>query len=153
MSGRAHNPYYSAQVMLFVSKEERPSAAFALALASGLLVLAGSLMMMLFAATWAAYAPAICPMCGRGMMWIAWFSAMQGLGLISGALILIGAIMLYSRPEQSLAWGLVVLVFSVLSLFAGGGFLVGAALGLVAGILALTWRHPSGPAPSQAGPA
>ncbi|MER3602272.1 MAG: hypothetical protein C4339_06110 [Nitrososphaerota archaeon] len=135
-----------------MSREEKPSAAFALALASGLLVLAGSLVMTWFAATWVAYAPAVCPMCGRGaMMWVTWFPPM--LGLISGALILIGAIMLYSRPEQSLAWGLVVLVFSVLSLFAGGGFLVGAVLGLVAGILALTWRPPSGPAPSQAAPA
>jgi len=48
--------------------------------------------------------------------------------------------MLQSRPDQVQTWGVLILVFAVVSFFSMGGFLIGAILGIVAGILALTWR-------------
>lgn len=70
-----------------------------------------------------------------------WFYGAAAIGLISGIVILVGAVMLYTRPSQAATWGVVVLVFSILSFFGMGGYFVGAILGAVGGILALTW-HP-----------
>lgn len=67
-------------------------------------------------------------------------SGMSSLGLVAGVLVLVGAVMLYSQHQETVAWGVIILVFSVLSLFGMGGFLAGAVLGIVGGALALGWR-------------
>lgn len=82
-------------------------------------------------------------MMGPGMMgmWMPWFApAFSAIGLVSGLVILASALTLQSKPEQAQTWGILILVFSVVSLLSVGGFLVGAILGIIAGILALTWR-------------
>jgi len=79
------------------------------------------------------------------------YGAMAGiwiLGLVSGMIVLISAIMLNIRPGEAthglraccIWWGSIILVFSIVSLFGGsmGGFLVGAILGIVGGALALS---------------
>ncbi len=80
---------------------------------------------------------------GYGMMGFA-FGAMGILGLIFGAIVIISALMLNSRPEQHSTWGSVIVLFSVLSIFgsAMGGFGVGLVLGLIGGVLAITWKPP-----------
>ena len=65
---------------------------------------------------------------------------MSFFGIVSGIIILIGSIMLYSQPKQTATWGTVILIFSLLSFFGMGGFFIGAVLGFVGGILALTWK-------------
>jgi hypothetical protein len=50
---------------------------------------------------------------------------------------LLGALMLNSNPREHVTWGVVIIVFSVLSLVIGGGFVVGMILGLIGGVLAL----------------
>ncbi len=72
-----------------------------------------------------------------------------GIGLVSGAVVLASSIMLRSNPSQKTLWGSLVLVFSVLSFFGSGGFVVGAILGIIAGIMVLTWK-PTPPAPPAA---
>lgn len=70
---------------------------------------------------------------GGGMLW-GWT------GVIAGLLVLIGAILLYTRPATTRAWGVVILIASAVALLAGaGGFLAGV-LGVVGGILAVTWK-------------
>jgi len=61
-------------------------------------------------------------------------------GLISGAIVLGSGVMLQVNPNRRRAWGVLILVFSVLSFLGTGGFIVGAVLGIVGGILALTWK-------------
>ncbi len=78
------------------------------------------------------------------------FSGMSILGLVTGILVLVGALMLRSRPEQASSWGVIILVFSIISLLGMGGFFIGAVLGLVGGILALTWKPAQMPAQSPA---
>jgi hypothetical protein len=58
-------------------------------------------------------------------------------GIIAGIIVLIGAAMLYARPEQGPAWGIVILIASALNLFIGIGGLLASLLGITGGALAL----------------
>lgn len=69
------------------------------------------------------------------------YSVMAGyelLGLISGVLVLAFALLMRSKPENTKTYGIVVLVFSIVSFVGTGGFFIGAILGIIGGILALT---------------
>jgi len=71
------------------------------------------------------------------------YGSMSGLMLVSlvlGVLVIIGAVMIDIQPSQSNTWGIIVLVFSIVSFLGMGGFLIGAVLGIVGGALALSWK-------------
>ena len=71
------------------------------------------------------------------------FGLMGGLilvGLVSGIFVILGAVMLNSRPAEHTGWGTVILVFSITSFLGMGGFLIGAILGIVGGAFAISWR-------------
>ncbi len=81
----------------------------------------------------------------RGMMgsYGSSFGFMNGLifvGIISGAAVTIGALLLNSRPAGHVAWGTLILVFSLIGFLGMDGFFIGAILGAVGGMLALSWR-------------
>jgi uncharacterized membrane protein len=61
-------------------------------------------------------------------------------GVVSGILVLIGALMMYyKRSEQAKTLGIVVLIFSTVTLIGGGGgFLIGTILGIIGGALAIS---------------
>lgn len=71
--------------------------------------------------------------------------AIAAFGLICGAIVTLSALMLRLRPNQRQTWGILVLVFSILSFFGAGGFIVGAVLGIVGAVLSLTWKPPATP--------
>ena len=115
--------------------EQKPTTAFALSLLAGLWMLASG--GMIYGFNWGPGAMGGW-MWGHGMMsfgyWWPWF------GIVAGIVVLIGAVMLYNKPEQSQAWGIVILIASTLNFLVGmGGFLAGA-LGVIGGALALSWR-------------
>jgi hypothetical protein len=58
------------------------------------------------------------------------------LGLILGGM----AVVLYRTPDASRIAGIVVMLGSFLSLFAGGGFYLGLILGIVGGIIAILFE-------------
>lgn len=64
-------------------------------------------------------------------------------GLVSGALVVIGAIMMRVHPAEHVAWGVIVLVFSITSFLGMGGFMIGTLLGIAGGALALSWKPPA----------
>jgi Family of unknown function (DUF6114) len=64
-------------------------------------------------------------------------------GLISGLVVLGSGIMARIHPEQSTVFGVLILVFSVLSFFGSGGFVIGALLGIIGGVMMLRWRRPA----------
>jgi len=71
------------------------------------------------------------------------FRFMGGLslmGLVSGIFVIISALMLNARPSEHTAWGMMILVFSIISLLGMGGFYIGALLGIAGGAIALSWR-------------
>ena len=131
-----------------MSVVEKPSAPFVLSLVAGILVLLGGVTTMLWSSSGM-------PMWGgmMGGMMGGYQGMMGGMGLgggiffgmgafaiASGLAVLLGATMIYSRPRETSTWGVVILVFSLVSLFGMGGFFMGAILGIVGGILALTWK-------------
>ena len=67
-------------------------------------------------------------------------SSLMLVGLISGIVVVVGAAMLNSRPAEHWAWGIIILVFSVVSFLGMGGFFVGAILGIIGGAFAVSWR-------------
>ncbi len=132
--------------------EEKPTAAFILSLVAGVFILLGGGMMTMIGSWMGNYGYGMMGRyagwggmmgTGYGMMGFA-FGAMGILGLIFGAIVIISALMLNSRPEQHSTWGSVIVLFSVLSIFgsAMGGFGVGLVLGLIGGVLAITWKPP-----------
>lgn len=64
-------------------------------------------------------------------------------GLVSGVVVLVSAVMLLARLGQPRTWGILILVFSILSFIGLGGFIVGAILGMVGGITTLRWKAPT----------
>jgi len=61
-------------------------------------------------------------------------------GVISGIVVIISAIMLNAQPAAHMTWGTIVLVFSVISFLSMGGFWIGAILGIAGGALAISTR-------------
>ncbi len=59
------------------------------------------------------------------------------IGIASGIIVIFGAFSVKNKPEGRTTWGALILTFSLLSLLSLGGFLVGAILGILGGILAL----------------
>jgi hypothetical protein len=72
-------------------------------------------------------------------------------GVVSGLIVFGSGVMLRVKPEQSAVWGLLMLIFSVLSFFGTGGFIIGAILGIIGGVMTLRWRRPAASAPSRSG--
>jgi len=68
------------------------------------------------------------------------FATITIIGLVSGVLLLIGALMLYGKLVDSKAIGIVILVFSILSIVTGEGFIIGFILGIMGGVEALRWK-------------
>lgn len=119
---------------------EKPMLAFVLSLLAGLWMLAAGGMVCGFGwegmmggrhgmGGW---------MWGRGMqsfgVWWPWF------GVVAGIVVLIGAVMLYIKPEQRQGWGVAILVASALNVFVGMGGLPAGALGVIGGVLAMSTK-------------
>ncbi len=66
---------------------------------------------------------------GMGMMiggMMSVYAIFSIIGLSSGALVILGAVMLYSRPFEKDLWGGVIIAFSILGILGGmGGFMIG----------------------------
>jgi hypothetical protein len=72
--------------------------------------------------------------------------ALGVVGVIMGIIMVVGGFMLYSKPTSAKMWGVVVLVLSIISwVTALGGFFIGFLLGLIGGILALTFKPTMAP--------
>jgi len=104
-------------------RDERNTAAFVLSLIGGIIILINGLLVAIGGAF-------IIWFFGTGILWIV-------LGLVFGFGTLVAALMLNSNPREHVTWGIMIIVFSVLSIVIGGGFIIGMILGLIGGVLAL----------------
>ncbi|RLF11069.1 MAG: hypothetical protein DRJ98_04540 [Thermoprotei archaeon] len=114
--------------------------AFMLSLISGIIILIYSTLRLYWSLL-------VMPISHEHWMMGPWMNGLQSMmstfsiiGIIAGALVFAGAIMMYKVPQQLSTWGIIVLVFSLLSLIAGGGLIIGSVLGFVGGLLAITTK-------------
>ncbi len=65
------------------------------------------------------------------------FLGLMIVGLVCGIVVIIGALMLNSQPTERRSWGIIILIFALISFVGMGGFFIGAVLGIAGGALAL----------------
>jgi len=118
-------------------QREKPKQAFALSLVAGILIVCNAVAVGVAGA----YFPWVFPtLPGSDNNATVSFATIAVIGLICGALVLLGAVLLHTRPENGKAWGIMIIVFSIPSVVTGGGFIVGFILGIIGGAKALRWN-------------
>jgi len=136
-----------------MSTPSKPVAAFVLSLVAGVFILLGSVVMSMFALGFPGMMMGGTEVMQVGMgmtgsmmggMMITWMlgsiPVVAAFGIASGIMVILGAVMLYTRYAENHLWGAIILAFSVVSILGSmGGLLVGLVLGMLGGILALTW--------------
>jgi hypothetical protein len=138
-----------------MTQVEKPTAAFVLSLIAGIFMVLGGGTRSMMGSFFGPYGYGMMGGYGGwGMMGYGYsgygYGRMSGygfglfgvLGLIFGVIVIVSAIMLNRRPQEHSTWGVLIVIFSVLSILGGatGGFGVGLILGLVGGVLAITWK-------------
>jgi hypothetical protein len=140
-----------------MTEVERPTAAFVLSLIAGIFIVLGGGMTSMMGSFFGPYGYGIMGGYGGfGMMGYGYsgygngygvtnrsgFGLFGVLGLVFGVIVIVSAIMLNSRPQEHSTWGVLIVIFSVLSIFGGamGGLGAGLILGIVGGVLAITWK-------------
>jgi hypothetical protein len=121
----------------FMSQNEKPTKAPTWSLIAGILMLSNSTLLGA-AATWFPWIILTLP--GSSANDSPFLVRLATVGLLFGALIVLGAIMLHLRPANKRVWGIMILVFSILSYVTGGGFIVGSILGIIGGAQTLRRR-------------
>jgi len=142
-----------------MSVPSKPVAAFALSLVAGVFILLGSVVMSMFALGFPGMmmGGTESMQVGTGMtgsmmggMMVSWMlgsvAVLVVFGIASGIMVILGAVMLYTRSAENHLWGAIILAFSLVSILGSmGGLLVGLVLGMLGGILALTWTDTGKP--------
>ncbi len=142
-----------------MSVPSKPVAAFTLSLVAGVFILLGSVVVSMFAlgfpgmmmggteGTQVGTGMTGSMMGGMMMTWmLGSVSVLAAFGIASGIMVIIGSVMLYTRSAENHIWGAIILAFSVVSILGSmGGLLVGLVLGMLGGILALTWTDTGKP--------
>ncbi len=118
-------------------QSETPSRAFTLSLIAGILILINTTLLGIVTAWSPGVLPTLPGSSGNDTTMLYQLTAM---GLIFGALVVLGAILLNYNPEHAKAWGILVIVFSIASVITGGGFVIGLILGIIGGASALRWK-------------
>ncbi len=117
-------------------KNKKPSAAFALSLIAGILILINGAILGAVSSFIAPFIPGV----AETALVTTILYTLMGIGVILGIVVIVAAIMLYQKPSQKTMWGAIILVLSIISIFIGGGFVLGLILGIIGGILALSWK-------------
>jgi hypothetical protein len=124
---------------------EKPIHAYVVSLIAGALILLGDPAVVMIGAVLGSYGPhkisgylSYKETIGTGLL----YGLMVSLELIFGALVSVSAIMLSKRPQEHTSWGLLIILFSALSVFGStmGGLGIGLTLGLIGGLLSITWK-------------
>ncbi len=120
-----------------MSVSEESEKAFTLSVTAGVLIVCNAVAVGV-AATWFPWIFPILP--GSDNNASIPFMSIAAIGLLCGALVLLGAIMLHTKFENRKVWGIVIIVFSIPSVITGGGFIVGFILGIIGGAKAIRWK-------------
>lgn len=120
-----------------MNQSEKPTKAFILSLAAGILIISNAAALGAAAAWFPGVIPTLPGSTGNDTTLLYHLATV---GLICGIAVLIASIMLYIKPTNKKAWGITVIVFSIPSVVTGGGFIIGFILGIIGGAKALRWK-------------
>ncbi|MCJ7714066.1 hypothetical protein MUO66_06375 [Candidatus Bathyarchaeota archaeon] len=67
---------------------------------------------------------------------LGYMAGLSLIGLVSGVIVVVSALMLNSRLQERFAWSVLIMVFSAVSFLNMGGFFIGGLLGLAGGAIA-----------------
>lgn len=115
-------------------KVERPVGAFVLSLVAAVLYLIAALiLLMLFLAISSLSSP-FPPDAASPFYFLTLVAFLCGITLLSLA------VGLYVKPHKHKAFGILIIVFSLVGLVSSGGFLIGLLLGIIGGAWAIRWK-------------
>ena len=120
-----------------MSQSEKPTRAFKLSLIAGILILINTGLVGAATTWFPSLIPTLPGSTGNDSTLLYTLTVAV---LIFGAIVLFGAIMLDKKPANKKAWGIMIIVFSILSYLTAGGFIIGSILGIIGGALALRRR-------------
>src|SRR5437899_8217809 len=112
---------------------EKPTAAFVLSLIGGIFILLGAIVVMALASVIGSFM-----VLGGGDPNIVYIYG--AVGVIFAILVLVGAGMLWMKPQQHVAWGVLVLLFSLFRTRTTAGLFIVLPLGLVRWSLGSDWQ-------------
>ncbi len=117
---------------------QKPKAAFILSMLAGIFMVGSAALRLAIRAFFRSYGPYIGTYTGMHMMGGFGFGLLRSIiTLVFGIIVIVSALMLYRRPQRHRLYGILIMIFSVLS-----GGIIGVILGLVGGILAIIWKPP-----------
>jgi len=111
-----------------MATQNKPTAAFVLVLIGGVFTLLGGIVLSIAG--------------GIVTFFLAGIGAAFGLiGIISGILMIVAAVLMNNTDISKVhMWSIVALVFTLVGLMNGGGFVIGFILGLIGSILGLVYK-------------
>jgi len=117
---------------------KRATAGFAISFIAAILIILNGLALIALQSLINSFADFIpMPVTIPGMGFVqSVFATIGAIGLVFGILVLVGAFLIY-MPGKEVIGGIIVLLFSILSIVAMGGFFIGLILGIIGGILGL----------------
>lgn len=118
-----------------MNENVKPTRAFDLSVTAGILIIINAVLLGA-AATWFPWVIPTLP--GSADNSAVPFATLMVVGLICGSTVLVGALLLRSKPTSRKAWGIIIAVFSAPSVIMGGGFIIGFILGIIGGAKALS---------------
>jgi hypothetical protein len=135
--------------MVFMESNQLPVTSYMLSLIGGIIVLLTGIVGFLWFGAggpgWGGFGGWMSSMMGNshgftGGGEFGFFSIISVLGLFSGIVMIIGAVMLRARPQDHITLGILILIFAVASFADMGGYFIGAILGIIGGALAISYR-------------
>lgn len=117
--------------MAYGEAVKKATAGFIISLIAGILILINAAFFV-FLAEFLEEVEASIPVFVTGI-----FTGLAAVGAILAGLVIIGAILIYMPGKETIG-GILVIIFSILSILIGGGFLIGLILGIIGGALGLT---------------
>ncbi|MGD0250323.1 MAG: zinc ribbon domain-containing protein [Thermoplasmata archaeon] len=118
--------------------ETYPRTAYLLSLIGGIMILLFSIIYAIILAALASLVASVGFALGASLL-----IGLAVVAIIFGLIVLYFAMKLKSNPRSAKTYGILIIVFSLISFIGGGGFYIGAILALVGGILALVWNPPA----------
>jgi len=114
---------------------DKPTAAFVLSLIGGIFLLLGGVLATV----------------GFSFVFGGLGAIFGIVGVIFGLIVILGAVMLYQKPQSHTMWGVVILILSIIAFPSLWGFGIGSLLAFIGAILALVYKPSMGPGmmPSQ----